>query len=185
MKWMRWMLLFAVVGCQDDPLPKPRGYFRIGLPEKAYYVEDTLDCPYQFETNLAAKWDVKKNCWADINYPGIRASVKLTYYSFDQKPLDQLLKDGQRMAYSHTIKADGMYEQPIVNKEENIYGMLYQIKGQVATSTQFYLTDSTQHFIRGVLYFYSQPNPDSLKPVNNFMKDEIVHMIETFKWKNG
>lgn len=181
------LLLVSLIACQDDYTPKPMGYFRIGLPEKSYMPINANDCNYTFEINQAANYNLlpEKNCWADVFYPSLKATVQLTYYSLKEKELEGLLKEGQRMAYSHTVKADGMQERFYENPEKDVYGLVYRMNGHVATSTQFYLTDSTDHFLRGVLYFYSSPNPDSLKDVNRFMQGEIIRMIESFEWKNG
>ncbi len=176
----------TLLACGDDYLPKPMGYFRIGLPTKEYAKLKT-HCNFTFDLNTQAEYNPVKNkdCWADIYYPKLKATVQLTYYNFKEKNLDKLLKESQRMAYSHTVKADGMQEKLFVNDDKRVYGLLYEMKGQVATSTQFYMTDSTDNFLRGVLYFYSTPNPDSLKTVNDFMQGEIITLIESLEWKNG
>ena len=66
--------------------------------------------------------------------------------------------------------------------EKKVYGMYYEMSGASATTTQFYATDSAHHFLRGVLYHYSAPNPDSLAPVTNFMREEIQTLISTVHW---
>ena len=183
-------LIFVVllfVACQDDYTPKPMGYFRIGLPEKSYSPVEGNSCNYTFGLNDAAVFKELQNrkCWADVVYPNLKATVQLTYYDLKEKDLEGLLKEGQRMAYSHTSVADGMQERFYDNPDKKVYGLVYRMKGHVATSTQFYLTDSTDNFLRGVLYFYSSPNPDSLRDVNEFMQEEIIQMVESLEWKNG
>ena len=179
-------VVLLLMACGDDYLPKPMGYFRIGLPTKEYAPLEN-DCNFTFKLNTQAQYNPVKNkdCWADIYYPKLKATVQLTYYSFNDKKLETLLQETQRMAYSHTAIADGMQEKLFVNEEKRVFGLLYTMKGQVATSTQFYMTDSTNNFLRGVLYFYSSPNPDSLKTVNDFMRGEIIELIESLEWKNG
>lgn len=180
-------VIVTLVACQDDYTPKPMGYFRIGIPEKSYSTLEDNSCNYSFDLNNAAvfKEVANKNCWADVVYPNLKATVQLTYYSLKEKDLEGLLKEGQRMAYSHTSVADGMQERFYDNPEKRVFGLVYRMKGHVATSTQFYLTDSTDNFLRGVLYFYSSPNPDSLRDVNDFMQEEIIQMVESLEWKNG
>ncbi len=85
---------------------------------------------------------------------------------------------------NHITKADAINEQMIIDPERKIYGILYDLKGNTATAVQFFVTDSTKHFFRGSLYFFSEPNPDSLAPVNEFFREDIIHMIETLKWKD-
>jgi len=180
------LIALVLLACGDDYLPKPMGYFRIGLPTKEYAKLDN-NCNFTFDLNTEAQYNPVKNkdCWADIYYPKLKATVKLTYYNFDEIKLQRLLRETQQMAYSHTAIADGMQEKLFVNEEKRVFGLLYEMKGQVATSTQFYMTDSTDNFLRGVLYFYSSPNPDSLKTVNEFMRGEIITLIESLEWKNG
>jgi gliding motility-associated lipoprotein GldD len=180
-------LVLTLVACESDYTPKPMGYFRIGLPEKSYSTLEDNSCNYSFGLNDAASFKevANRNCWADVVYPDLKATVQLTYYNLKEKDLEGLLKEGQRMAYSHTSVADGMQERFYDNPEKRVYGLVYRMKGHVATSTQFYLTDSTDNFLRGVLYFYSSPNPDSLRDVNEFMQGEIIQMVESLEWKNG
>ncbi len=85
---------------------------------------------------------------------------------------------------NHITKADAINEQMIIDPERKVYGILYDLKGSTATAVQFFVTDSTKHFFRGSLYFFAEPNPDSLAPVNEFFREDIIHIIETLKWKD-
>lgn len=170
--------------CQNDYQPKPHGYFRIGLPTKEYAPLKS-DCPYSFEMNKNARFTAKNDCWADINYPGIRADLQLTYKNVSTADeLEKILIEAQDLAYKHTVKAEGIGERLFINPEKKVYGIFYMMAGNAASSAQFYMTDSTNHFLRGVLYFYSQPNADSLKPAAMFMQSEMMHLVETLEWKN-
>jgi gliding motility-associated lipoprotein GldD len=181
-------LLFAIwlfSGCGEAPEPKPYGYFRIDLPEPSYKPLHT-DCPFQFDINSAAIWEPHReaNCWGDVYYPNIKARIQFTYKEIDgPETRDKLLKEAQDLAFRHTVVADGIREREFENTTGNVYGRVYQMVGNAASNTQFYLTDSTSHFLRGALYFYSQPNADSLRPVNAFMFDEIVQLVESLEWK--
>ncbi len=178
-------LIFLAASCEDDYQPKPHGYFRIGLPENEY-VSLESNCPYTFEINTAANWKEKKECWGDVRYPNLKATIQLTYKDVsDPKNLSAVLKESQDLAYKHSVAAQGIGEKLYTNPTDQVYGILYQMQGNAASTAQFYVTDSTHHFLRGVLYFYSAPNADSLKPVNEFMYSEMVHLIESLKWKNS
>ena len=83
----------------------------------------------------------------------------------------------------HISKASGMEEKAIENKSKRVYGIYYDVKGNSASSVQFYLTDSSTNFIRGALYFYAVPNPDSIAPVLSFIEEDVKHLIESFSWK--
>lgn len=176
--------LLLLVSCEDDYQPKPEGYFRIGLPTRLYEHVVT-GCPYTFNKNTQAKWVPKQQCWGDLKYPSIRATIQLTYKDFaNPDDLQNILKEAQDLAYKHTVAAQGISEKLYSNPEKGMHGILYTMQGNSASSSQFFVTDSAHHFLRGVLYFYSTPNADSLKPVNAFMQAEMVQLIESLEWAN-
>lgn len=184
--FLLFILAFAFGGCNEPPAPKPVGYYRITPPPKEYKVlEEAPGCPYTFKHNTSAHWEKNKHdsCWGDLVYPRLRARIQLTYRRVEGN-LDTLLRESQDLAYSHTVKADGIREQVYSNTENDVHGMLFRMQGDVATATQFFVTDSTNHFLRGVVYFYAPPNADSLRPVNEYMAGEVVHLMETTRWKN-
>jgi gliding motility-associated lipoprotein GldD len=94
----------------------------------------------------------------------------------------ELVEDSRRLVFKHTVKADGIDESKLINKDKKVYGLYYTIGGNSASSIQFFLTDSNKHFLRAALYFYAVPQADSIAPVLNFVKEDINHMIETFEW---
>ncbi len=181
------VLAVAMAGCRQKTVPRPRGYFRIDLPAKQYRIYDTI-CPFTFEYPVygIVSYDVGKNaepCWFNLVFPQFRATIHFSYKALN-KNLPTLLKESNDFAYSHSIKADAITERPWLNKTDKVFGILYDINGNTASSVQFFLTDSTKNFIRGALYFSAEPNADSLAPVIKFFREDVTHLIETFKWKN-
>ena len=81
------------------------------------------------------------------------------------------LEESRNLAYKHQVIADGITEQVFVNDSLKVY-VLYDYYGVTATSIQFCLTDSTNHFFRGALYFNSEIN-DSITPINIFLKEDM------------
>lgn len=180
-------LICSFTSCRDSVAPKPKGYFRIDLPDKNYRLYDTL-CPFIFEYPVYGliSYDVGKisePCWFNIEFPHYKAKIYVSYKNINNN-LESILKESNDFAYSHLVKADAISEQPWQNAVSKVYGILYDIKGNTASSIQFFVTDSTKHFLRGALYFSAQPNEDSLAPVIQFFREDIVHLVETFKWKN-
>ncbi|MEY2964105.1 MAG: gliding motility lipoprotein GldD [Bacteroidota bacterium] len=179
------MLLLS--SCDTTPIARPMGHMRIGLPNAEAYVltPSPMGCPISFERNEQSKINLKdsSNCWIDVYFPTLRSTVQLTYKPVGED-FEAMVRDAQKLAYKHTIKASGMREQFFAYPEKKMYGMYYEMSGASAATTQFYATDSTHHFLRGVLYHYSVPNPDSLQPVTDFMRSEILHLIETLEWTN-
>lgn len=162
-------------------------YFRIDFPEKAYQNYDSL-CPYTFQYPIYGKitkglGEQEKNpCWINIIFPDFKATVYISYFDLDNN-LAKLLEDCRSLAYKHDIKADAIHEIVYNDLENKLYGMVYEIKGNAASPLQFFLTDSTKHFLRGSLYFDVKPNKDSLAPVIDFLQKDVKHLIETLRWK--
>jgi gliding motility-associated lipoprotein GldD len=183
------MLSLLFSSCDEEFTPKPRGYFRIDLPQPSYK-NFAPNCPFSFEYSTFA--DVKayqgnqiEKCWYNIEYPKFRATIHLSYTPLKNKlELESQLVNSRTLAYKHTVKADGIDEIPINFESKKVYGLLYKLSGNSASQLQFYLTDSTNHFLRCALYFNSSPNVDSIAPVLSFVERDIDQIIESFHWKN-
>ncbi len=175
----------AVLGACGDKAyaPRPKGYFRIDFPEKTYK-QYNGDCPFKFEIPEYSFLIKEKddNCWFDIYFPQFKATVYMTYRTVNND-LDTLLNDAHDFAYKHTVKADAIEENIFEKDSSRVFGCLYNIKGNVASQVQFYMTDSTTHFMRGSLYFEARPNKDSLAPVVDFVRNDIEHFMESFEWR--
>ncbi len=179
-------LLFSC-GEGERPLPKPKGYFRIDLPEKDYVKVDTL-MRYAFDVPSYAllthdPYAPEQTNWVNVEMPCFKASIHLTHKDVKGN-LNDYLEDVHTMITKHLQKANGMNDSLIVNPERKVYGMMIEMEGKgVATPLQFYLTDSTANFVRGALYFNFVPNNDSMQPVIDYIRQDIDRMIETFEWK--
>jgi gliding motility-associated lipoprotein GldD len=178
------VLLFS---CKEDNYyPKPLGNFRIGFPEKIEYKDYESECNFSYQyPSFSAVLD-KGNCNQNIVFPKYNAILHLTSIKFDGTKMNNLFYHSEysrKLAYEHRIKADAINQTVYVNDSARVYGVTYEILGNVASNYQFYLTDSTDTFFRGSLYFNVKPNIDSIKPVLDFLKGNINNMIETFDWK--
>lgn len=171
--------VLMLVGCQQTVVVKPAGFLRLDYPEPQYKVLSS-NCAFDFEYNVFAEPLLKERCALNINYP-FGATVYLTYQTVEDD-LPELMSDAQKLVYDHTIKASEILEQPRVDPEHKIYGMYYQLDGPAASHAQFYLTDSTRHFLTGALYFNTKPNFDSLYPAIHYVRQDIRHLMETLHW---
>ncbi|WP_418264740.1 gliding motility lipoprotein GldD [Flavobacterium faecale] len=180
-KLFLFLIPLLVLSCKDDVLPKPSSYLRLDYPE-AYYATFENNCPFGFEINEKAIIKADKNCGFSISYPKMKATIYLTYKPVNGN-INVLLRDAQKLTYEHVIKADDILEQPYINPEKKVYGMFYQVNGDAATNSQFYVTDSTKHFITGSVYFYAKPNFDSIMPAASYIKNDMQRLMETLKWK--
>ncbi|MEI6594076.1 MAG: gliding motility lipoprotein GldD [Bacteroidota bacterium] len=179
------LIAFIIQSCEQEYTPKPRGFQRIELPKKEYKSFET-ECGFSCDIPV---YSIMKNddypgaekCWFNLNYEPFNATLHLSYKPINsQADLLKMTEDSRTLVYKHTIKADEIYETFISNKY--IHGMLYEISGNTATNFQFYVTDSAHHFLRGALYFNIKTNTDSIAPVLDFLKLDVIKMIETLRW---
>lgn len=182
------LTLSICLSCQEDPVPKPKGFLRLDYPE-AQYEKTEFNLPFSFEKNkLAApikniKSDAKNQSYGiDVNYPTLKGTIYLTYIPVTEDNLIPLIKDSQNLTQEHTQKADVIEGNFYENKNNKVYGMFYEIGGNAASQAQFYVTDSVNHFLNGALYFYTKPNFDSILPAADYLKQDIKHIMETLKW---
>jgi gliding motility-associated lipoprotein GldD len=191
-----FLLTFTVLlsSCREVAVPRPKGYFRIDLPQHKYIAfnsdfRQVADLPLSFEYPAYGKISFEPDVfnqpgWFNIEFPAYKARIYLTYIDI-KNDIDTLIEQTYKLNIkNHITKADAINEQMIIDPERKIYGILYDLKGSTATAVQFFVTDSTKHFFRGSLYFFAEPNPDSLAPVNEFFREDIIHLIETLKWKD-
>lgn len=180
-------IILSSCGEEQRPLPKPKGYFRIDLPEKDYVKVDTLQ-RYAFEAPSYAlltndPFAPEEKNWVNVEMPNFKASIHLTHKEVKGN-LGEYLEDVHTMLTKHLQKANGMNDSLIINPDRKVYGMMIEMDGKgVATPLQFYLTDSTDNFVRGALYFNFVPNNDSMQPVIEYIRQDIDRMIGTFEWK--
>ncbi len=182
------MLLAFATACHEPYTPKPRGYFRIELPEHQYTAFDST-FPYTFEYPVYARlspdtYAPDEPYWLNIDYPEFRGRIHLSYKVVDGN-LVEYLEDSRRFVMKHIPKASSINDSLILDRERDIYGLIYYIEGVGAASPcQFFITDSAEHFVRGALYFDVVPNNDSLAPVIGFLKKDIEHLLATFAWRD-
>ncbi|MDO7170992.1 gliding motility lipoprotein GldD [Mariniflexile sp. AS56] len=184
-------IMVLCFSCGQDYIPKPKAYLRLDYPTAAYKPAH-VNVPFYFETNsLATKIKFKKIAAAketygiNLEYPTLKGTIFLTYKAIDgdSNALTEYLRDAQKFTLEHTVKADEIPVFPYENKERKVYGVFSEVKGNVASPAQFYVTDSVQHFLVGSLYFYAKPNYDSILPAANYLQKDMVQIMESLKWK--
>jgi len=185
------VLLLFCFSCGEDYVPKPKAELRLEYP-RAKYVDANLELPFTFEKNLLATKVILKELKAptksygvNLEYPMLKGTIFLTYKAIekDKKNLRDFLRDAQKFTLEHTKKADEIPAYPFESNERKVYGMLSEVKGDVASPAQFYVTDSVNHFLTGSLYFYAKPNYDSILPAADYLQKDIKHIMETVTWK--
>ncbi len=178
-------LATMLFSCEEEYSPKRFGYHRIDFPSKEYKVKET-DCPIRFstlkQTLLQKRSDVQSGCWYNLHYPEYGATIHLSYQEIEAADLNTHIEDSRKLAMKHIVKADDIKERFFKNDERKVYGLIYDMEGNVASNYQFFLTDSTTRFFRGAMYFNMRPNADSLEPVIDFVKVDLEVLIESFEW---
>ncbi|MFY0651491.1 MAG: gliding motility lipoprotein GldD [Cyclobacteriaceae bacterium] len=177
------------ISCESEYSPKPKGFNRIELPKPVYVqLADTL--PYNFSYSAFAditgdsSW-ISERYWIDLTYPELGATLQLTYkpVNGDKKLLREYLSDSYNLTSKHNVKAYSI-DEAIVNLSNGTQATIMELSGEVPSQFQFHVTDSMRHFLRGALYFKTATKNDSLAPVINYLKKDIIHLLNTLEWND-
>lgn len=179
------ILSVLLLSCGNPPIPKAEGYYRIELPEESFNKTSidcglTLDKPDYSKLELVDSEKSGDACWFNLNFSNFNARLHCTQVEIHDNLID-LMEDAQEMVFSHDAKANGISRIRVSNKELN--GVLYHIGGPVATPVQFFITDSSSHFLRGSLYFNHTPNPDSTAPVVRHLLADVENIMRSVEWE--
>lgn len=182
-------IIVTLVACNSDYTIKPRGYYRIDFPERKYQVFEREGYPYTFEYPVYANvvkdstfFDEKADNWINIEFPQFNGKIYMSYKPVGPTDFNKLVNDAFTMTYKHTTKATGISDS-LMRTKAGLTGVWFDVGGNAATAKQFFISDSVKHFLRGALYFDSSPNEDSLKVVNDFLQEDMKHLINTLRWK--
>ncbi|HQV84414.1 MAG TPA: hypothetical protein PLO70_05385 [Chitinophagaceae bacterium] len=185
--------LFFLLSCNSDySAGKKKGYFKIDFPEKKYQLFEQPGYPYSFEYPVYANVikdttffeDKAGDWWINIEVPRFNGRIHVSYKAInDQNNFDSLVRDGFKMAYKQHVDVATGINDSVIRTPNGVEGIYFSLGGNTATANQFFLTDSVKHFLRGALYFNAAPNADSLGVVNDFLKKDLQHLINTLKWK--
>jgi gliding motility-associated lipoprotein GldD len=184
---MRKFFIFFLIGiifssCSEDILPKPKAYLSLNYPTITYEKVEVAK-PYRFEVSSEAKIIEQPKFWRLIKYPKLKATINITYRSIENN-LKELLTESEKLVYEHAVKAEEIITKNFENFDNRVFGSMQEISGNAASQIQFHLTDSTHNFIKGTLSFYAKPNYDSILPAVDYIKKDIMRLIETLEWKN-
>lgn len=185
------LFLLTIYSCNSDYTVKPRGYFAIDFPEHEYQTFDQPGYPYSFEYPVYARVvkdtsffdeEPENPWWVNIDFPEMDGKIYVSYKTIGKNSFEKLVDDAFKLTYKHTSRASNIKDS-LMYTPEGITGLYFWVEGNAATGKQFFLTDTSKHFLRGALYFDATPNSDSLKPVNDFLEVDMKHLINSFKWK--
>lgn len=190
------VVLLALTACRPEQFsPRPRGYARIDTPRAhTYQVFDRPGFPYRFEyptyatissDSAVLAMNPDNPYWMNIDFPTLGGSLYISYKNIPSRhTLDTLLEDAHVMTYFHTKKADYI-NAPVFHTPNGVHGVMFDVGGDAASAYQFFATDSSKHFVRGALYFNLSPNSDSMRPLTQFLRADIEHMLQTLEWTDA
>lgn len=202
--------LLSAAGCNSTYTSKKEGYFKIHFPQKEYTIFNEPSYPYTFEYPVYAKITKDSSYfndgsgnpyWINIVFPSFNGTIFISYKtiggnsvykvknpdgtyrdSTGKNTFEKMVNDSYNLTFKNDIKAYSI-EDSVMHTPNNVSGIFFRLSGNVATAKQFFLTDTLHHFLRGALYFDATPNEDSLRPVNEFLQEDMKHLINTLKWK--
>jgi len=167
-------------------VPQAKKYTAPKLPAHKYK-EYVSNCGYRFKSpELFTIKDVKDDkgnltCHKDIDLGALNGIMHFSYISMVEK-LSTYVNYANDKVDEHKIKATAIKDQQILKPNSKVYGTFFELQGDVATPFQFYLTDSTKYFVSGVVYFNCRPNYDSLKPSIDYLKKDLLEIVNSFQW---
>ena len=183
--YILFLVVLIISSCRDYS-PKPRGYPHFDLTQSVYQQWDQ-STEFSFslseQSKILNKRDSLNYEWFDIRYPALDATIHCSYVFAAPGSFAPIEEESRKFVYFHVQKAQQFQEQLFENPEENMYGVVYKIEGNVASPLQFVLTDSIRSIFRAALYFDQVPNRDSIAPVVSYINRDIQTIIESFRWK--
>jgi gliding motility-associated lipoprotein GldD len=186
-------LLYFSCGESRDIAPKERMYPFVKYPDSVRMEKLNIDCPFTFEYpnyfvyeyDKNQKKEISKGCWFNLQAKSLNSTIHYSYLPLEKKEqLAKFVNDAFTVTDEHNDRATARKES-IIDNGKNVKGLMFEIEGPVATAIQFYLTDSTKHFLRASLYINDKVNPDSTAPIIQFFKKDILRSIESFEWKKN
>lgn len=180
------LLICLCWSCQDVNVPKPKAYLSLEYPNANYQnIEPQL--PFTFDKNKLSTVETisknKKKLGLNLNYPSLNATVYLTYNTLNNN-LKNYISEAESITQKHSKIAREVSERVFKNEQTNVYGKLFDLKGPVASQIQFFVSDTKKHFISGALYFSARPNYDSIFPAVDYVKNDVIRIMESLQWKN-
>lgn len=185
------ILLITAIACNSPYTVKNKGYFKIDFPKHEYRLFDQPGYPYTFEYPVYANVlkdstffeDKPENpYWINIDFPRFNGKIYISYKAIGNNDYTKLVNDAYNMTYKHSTKATEIVDSAM-HTPNGVGGVFFNVGGNAATAKQFFITDTTKHFLRGALYFDASPNADSLSVVNDFLQIDMKHLINTFRWR--
>lgn len=181
-----FLFFLLCISCTEYT-PKPRGYFRIEPPQARYQILPLDSLPFTFNVSQLVTVELppvgSPEGWINLSYPSLGVKVYCSYLPVNRRTLQTAGAESRLLVSRQAKQADAVKEQAYNNGDEQVYGTLFLLDGESASPVQFMLTDSVSNFFRGALYYDCVPNADSLAPLTDYLRKDILELIQSFSWK--
>lgn len=182
------LLISGAFSCTGSgTTPKPKGFFRIDLPQAQYMDFSLDDVPCAFNVSQLVTVELPpaetSDNWINLAYPTLNAKIYCSYHQISPAALTVMENECRELVAKNARNAASITERLFENPDMQVYGTLFRIEGETVSPFQFMLTDSSTRFFRGALYYECKPDIDSLAPVTQYLNENIVELIQSFHWK--
>ena len=191
MRNLIYICFIFILGCDNYLMPKQSAFLRLDYSNPQYEQINNNSFPFLFETNNILSNISEINISNEsidfiLKYDELNGQVNFQYKNVASKEaLDTYILDLKKTIETHSIMANTVRIRDYVLEENDIYGRIFDLSGNVASPYQFYLTDNEYNVISGFVYFNIKPNYDSILPAINYIENDMINLIESFSWKKN
>jgi gliding motility-associated lipoprotein GldD len=191
--FIAFILFISFLSCkkeQETFMPKPKGYHYISLPEHSYKQLEG-DYPYTFQVSEQAVVEKDKHflaqpSWIEIKYPQFGAEIDISYKVIGNNPdsLAGFIATSHKLSYKHRTNATRIDEyEASAGLDQKTHAMVFELEGEIPSPLHFYAHDIGNNFLRAALYLDTSHKNDSLQPIIEYLKVDMIHVMNTLEWK--
>ena len=182
------LIITGAFSCVDSrSMPKPKGFYRIDLPQAQYmdFSLDGLPCSFNVSHLVTVELPLMEitDNWINLTYPMLNATIYCSYHPIVPDSLSIMEEECRELVARNARSADAITEQIYENPDNQVYGVLFLIDGETVSPVRFMLTDSISKVFMGALYYECKLNVDSLAPVTQYLNENVIELIQSFHWK--
>jgi gliding motility-associated lipoprotein GldD len=164
-------------------IPRRKAFPRINTHDSTFVA--IKNTPVHFEISKAAsitldstKTDLDiPSQWINIYYKPYKATIHCTFTQVDSTTINQVIDNrSERMSLNIGSLTTELIELTNAN---NFYSQILTTEQCEVTPIQFLSTDDCNWVVSGALYFEQTNNVDSIRPVIDVIKRDIIHSLKT------
>lgn len=186
-----WLLFVVVLsGCSvgdksgETAVPRRHAYPRIDVPDSAFTFIETGYNGMQLSLNDATEYalhssDDGTSNFIDVDYPGLNAAIYFTITPVERATLPDVIDNRLERVSLNLGGADA--ELLEFDSPAGFENKVFVSRADISTPVQFIATDGETTVISGTSFLKdaSAANADSLAPVVNMLRRDILHSLKT------